>query len=214
MTSPPATVRTHTCASCQSESATVDYCDGCGAALGSRRPAPTHPAPEIHTTSCPSCTAVRAPGDAFCEVCGVDFESGELPAEPPEATDWTVVIEADRAFFDSNAVEAAVGLTFQDRPPREVALRGDEIVVGRRSETRGSLPDLDLSGDPGVSRRHAILRRQPDGSWDLIDDGSANGTWVNDATEPVTPGGVISLHDGDCIRLGAFHVLRIRGGRR
>lgn len=202
-----------TCASCAAPSASLDYCDGCGAAL-------TLPAaqdvrgPEVHTTSCPGCTAVGAPGDSFCEVCGLDFESGDVPSEPEGSTGWSVVIAADRNFFDSNSVEALDGLRFpEDLQPREVALRGDEMVVGR-GRTNGSSPDIDLEGDPGVSRQHAILRRQPDGSWDLIDRGSANGIWVNGSDAPAEPGSPICLQAGDCFRLGAFHVLRIsRGGR-
>jgi pSer/pThr/pTyr-binding forkhead associated (FHA) protein len=42
---------------------------------------------------------------------------------------------------------------------------------------RGFGADLRLE-DPGVSRRHAILVRRPGGTR-VLDDRSANGTWVN-----------------------------------
>ena len=60
---------------------------------------------------------------------------------------------------------------------------------------RGFAATLQLE-DPGVSRRHAIVV-QRGGSVRILDDRSANGTWVNgrrvfDA----------ELHDGDVIVLG------------
>ena len=52
----------------------------------------------------------------------------------------------------------------------------------------GITPEIDLSGaleDLGVSRRDAVLMRQPDGTWALVDQGSANGTYLNYAPDPV-----------------------------
>ena len=208
-----------TCATCGADSGTDDYCDRCGAVL---RPSDAPPAADgaaATALTCRHCTTPHSPADAFCEVCGLDFTSGELPvsvADPAAATGgaltgWTVVIDADRAFFDANATEVAGGLTFPEgQPPREVQLAGEEIVLGRGNGTRGQAADIDLSGDPAVSRRHAILRREPDGSWTLIDQGSANGTWVNDSAAPVAPGAQVRLHDGDRVRLGAFSMLRLR----
>lgn len=54
----------------------------------------------------------------------------------------------------------------------EITLTRDPIVIGRMSTS-----DVVLS-DPNVSRRHAELRRGPDG-WSVVDLGSTNGTLVN-----------------------------------
>lgn len=210
-----------TCASCGAGSGTADYCDRCGAMLQASEASEALVAdgPAATALTCRHCTAPRSPADAFCEGCGIDFTSGELPvpvADPPAAADgtptgWSVVIDADRAFFDANAIEVAGGLTFPEAlAPREVQLGAEEIVLGRGSGTRGAVAGIDLSGDPAVSRRHAVLRREPGGSWTLIDEGSANGTWVNDASVPVAPGAQVPLDDGDCVRLGAFSMLRLR----
>ena len=208
-----------TCATCGADSGTADYCDRCGAMLRPSEVPPPADRPAAAALTCGSCKAPRSPADAFCEVCGLDFTSGELPVpvtEPAAApggasTGWTVVIDADRGFFDANAAEVAGDLTFPENlPPREVQLTREEIVLGRGSGTRGTVAHIDLSGDPAVSRRHAILRREPDGSWTLTDEGSANGTWVNDATAPVAPGVQVRLDDGDRLRLGAFSMLRLR----
>ena len=92
-------------------------------------------------------------------------------------------------------------------------LAGDEVSIGRRSESKGYFPDIDLSSpvdDPAVSRRHAVLQRQADGSWAVIDLGSTNGTWLNAEDDPLAHGVVRALHDGDRLLLGAFSCITIR----
>jgi len=213
------------CPNCGADSTTSDYCDTCGTPLAAPASAAAAPAaapvdaPPVMV--CPNCGAARTPDDAFCEGCGLDFATGQMPAAapPPAAapsgvpSGWTAVIEADRAFFDSNEVEGASGITFPDTlAPREVPLSGDEVVIGRRSEAKGFFPGIDLSApvaDPGVSHRHAALRRQPDGTWALIDEMSTNGTWLNGSTKPVEHGVLTALRDGDKINLGSFTLITI-----
>ena len=125
---------------------------------------------------------------------------------------WTAVIGADRAFFDGNVTAGVV--TFPEGlNPRDVPLAGDEMSIGRRSESRGYFPDIDLSSpvdDPAVSRKHAVFQRQADGSWAVQDVGSTNGTWLNEEDEPLAHGVVRALHDGDRLLLGAFSCITIR----
>ena len=202
---------------CGADSATADYCDSCGAPLAATATpaAPLPPAVEV----CPNCSAARTVDDTFCESCGLDFATGQMPAAPvavaaPATTGapsgWVAVIDADRAFFDTNQVTDATGAkpAFPaNLSVREVPLTGDEVVIGRRSESKGFFPAVDLSegaSDPGVSRRHALLRRQADGTWALVDEMSTNGTFLNGADKPLDNGVSIALHDTDHIRLGAF----------
>ena len=214
-------VATTRCPSCGTDSATSDYCDTCGAPLApaaapadaAATQAPAVAAPEM---VCPNCGAARTPDDAFCEGCGLDFATGQMPVAPaPQPagpsgvpSGWTAVIEADRAFFDSNEAEGATAIAFPDAlGPREVPLTGDEVIIGRRSEAKGFFPGIDLSApvaDPGVSHRHAALRRQADGSWALVDDMSTNGTWLNGSDKPVDHGVLTALRDGDRINVGSF----------
>ena len=208
---------TTTCPACGASSATSDYCDTCGAPLaatGAPQAAPvTTDAPGA---TCPNCGAARSGDDAFCEGCGLDFATGQMPvvaAAPPPGpsgvpSGWTAVIEADRTFFDSNEAEGATTIAFPDAlAAREVPLTGEEVVIGRRSEAKGFFPAIDLSApvaDPGVSHRHAALRRQADGSWALVDEMSTNGTWLNGSARPVEHGVVTALADGDKINVGSF----------
>jgi hypothetical protein len=178
---------------------------------------------------CPSCTTPYAPGDVFCEVCGTNFVTGEespLPTPPrevvlddddpapPIAADWCAVIDADRELFEANQAETPEKLEFPDVVvAREVPLTGEEMIIGRREEPSGFFPDIDLSTpmlDPGVSRRHAVLRRQPDGAWTVTDCNSTNGTWLNGADTPLPPAEAVRLSEGDRITVGAFSCIVVR----
>lgn len=60
---------------------------------------------------------------------------------------------------------------------------------------RGFGATLQLE-DPGVSRRHALVMQRP-GSVRILDDRSANGTWINGHRVLEA-----DLHDGDVITVG------------
>jgi hypothetical protein len=143
---------------------------------------------------CPGCGAPRVRGDVFCEACGYDFVNGA-----PPGTRWEVVISADQERFESLA---AAGLEFpEDFEPRTLELDG-ELRVGR-----GAPADI---ADPAVSRGHLTLERRPDGSYVLVDNSSTNGTWVNDAHEPIEANVQVPLADGDRIHFGAWTTLTLR----
>jgi len=85
------------------------------------------------------------------------------------------------------------------RPGRSFSLDKDRAIIGRLAES-----DVPVS-DPGVSRRHAEVRRQ-DGGYVLSDLGSTNGTRVNEAVI-----GERVLEEGDRITIGRT-VLEFRRG--
>ncbi|BCB81010.1 FHA domain-containing protein [Phytohabitans flavus] len=96
---------------------------------------------------------------------------------------------------------------------RRFALTGQQMVIGRRSRSRGVNPDIDLVGppeDPGVSHVHALLVPQ-EGGWAVVDMESANGTYLNDPnSEPLEPNVPVALKDGDVVYLGAWTALTIQ----
>jgi pSer/pThr/pTyr-binding forkhead associated (FHA) protein len=102
-------------------------------------------------------------------------------------------------------------LRFPDSyPERSFELTGPQMRIGRISLTRETAPEIDLTGppaDPGVSRLHAILVCQPDGTWAVVDPGSENGTIVN-GTE-IAQGQPVQLENGDDIRIGAWTSIAI-----
>ena len=206
------------------QSATSDYCDQCGArieAAPTTAPAaPAAPAAEEQTPPaepCPVCGAPRTGDDRFCEGCGYDFTSG-APGQPRAASstsaDWQLTVAADRAYYDRLQPE---GVEFPAHcPPRTFTLSGDEVRIGRRSSSRGIQPEVDLTGapeDPAISHLHAMLLRQPDGSYSVVDPGSTNGTSVNDSPDPIAANVPVHLADGDRIHLGAWTTITIHTNR-
>jgi two-component system cell cycle response regulator len=76
-------------------------------------------------------------------------------------------------------------------------LSGKEMVIGRSSEA-----DIQITDD-GVSRRHAKVVMRPDGTVQLIDLGSTNGTFFEGNRVDVQP-----LHNGDKIQIGSTVILK------
>jgi pSer/pThr/pTyr-binding forkhead associated (FHA) protein len=79
----------------------------------------------------------------------------------------------------------------------------EQVVIGRRCPENSQPPDIDLAQygayPAGVSRRHAVLRRDG-GRMLLMDLGSSNGTMIgNERLRPNMPTPVLS---GDTIRFG------------
>jgi hypothetical protein len=128
--------------------------------------------------------------------------------------EWSAVVTADRAYFDGviagGELDAgSIGFP-ADCPERRFRLSGAEMRIGRRSASRRLEPEVDLTGppmDPGISHLHAVLLGRPDGTWAVVDRGSANGTQVNG--REIDPGVPVPLRDGDRICLGAWTTLTV-----
>jgi pSer/pThr/pTyr-binding forkhead associated (FHA) protein len=82
-----------------------------------------------------------------------------------------------------------------------------ENLVGRRSDTKGIYPEVEVA-DPGVSHRHIKFIRQDDGGFVALDLGSANGTQFNGA--PLTPGVAVRVKAGDELLMGLWTRLQLR----
>ena len=96
---------------------------------------------------------------------------------------------------------------------RRIRLVGKQMRIGRRSAARDLKPEIDLADqpvDPGVSRLHAVLIAAPDGTWAILDPGSANGTLLNG--REIATGDLVTLHEGDRINLGAWTVITVHRG--
>jgi hypothetical protein len=202
------------------ESTTTDYCDECGrpsappappAASGSHdmEPVPSS-ATQVRRVEqpgepCPLCQEPRRGTDRYCEHDGYDFE-----AAAPLAVGWAATVHTDRARFDALHPDELEFPT--DAPTFTCGLDADSVTVGRRSPSRGIEPDIDLGGrydDPGVSRRHLRFDRADDGSYTVVDCGSANGTTLNDDPSPLTPDVPRPLAHGDRVHLGAWTTITI-----
>jgi hypothetical protein len=94
-----------------------------------------------------------------------------------------------------------------DTPPRRFALTRATTMIGRFSERRDTVPEIAL-GDPGISRRHAAVVQETDGTVTLSDVGSTNGTQING--KDVMPGSRVALCAGDEIVIGFWTRITVR----
>jgi hypothetical protein len=121
-------------------------------------------------------------------------------------TAWTAVVTSDRPYYDSVQADGVADASKIEFPPgygeHRFPLSGTELLIGRRSARLGIQPDIDLSSDRGLSRRHAKLVAAPDGTWSVVDLGASNGTLVNGREIP--QGQAVPLREGDRINLGGW----------
>jgi pSer/pThr/pTyr-binding forkhead associated (FHA) protein len=215
---------------------TGQFCESCGfnyqgprfVPAGSPSPAPpsslppvaavppTSVAPPVPSTP-PAPSAESAPSARSAPSVSSGPASPSMSSFPyPQAT-WTAVVGADRAYYEQ--VQALTGpegaaVTFPSYcAERRFQLVGNQMRIGRRSVSRGLAPEIDLTGppaDPGISRLHAVLVAAPDGSWAVLDPGSANGTLINGSEIGI--GDQVPLHDGDRINLGAWTAITVHRG--
>ena len=172
------------------------------AAPGSTSPAaPSRAAPE----ACPSCGEPVA--GRYCESCGYDVEKG-APAPPRPVT---LVLSADRAHWDRMVGEGEPAFPAAV-PSLTLELAGDRATLGRIRTGAAVDVDLALTGsaaDPAVSHHQCAFEHDAAG-WSVTDLDSANGTWINDAAEPLGDGERHRLADGDRILMGAWTCLTVR----
>ncbi|MET0999422.1 MAG: FHA domain-containing protein [Marmoricola sp.] len=224
------------------QSGSSDYCDTCGAPIAEAGNAAQAAAPETVATpqpgaapeapasqGCPNCSSVNSPTALFCEACGYDFTTGTMPRPPDPASapaqpaapaaplstpiplEWVAELWVDPDWYaaqDSDDPCPSPGL------PVVVPLRTQSVLVGRPSVSRNIHPDVDCSGDTGVSRRQAQLTT--DGQrWWVEDLQSSNGTYVGPSSDPLpsvplTPGQRRELGDDDRVYLGTWTRLVVR----
>ncbi|MEV4680253.1 FHA domain-containing protein [Streptomyces kurssanovii] len=141
------------------------------------------------------------------------------PQQQAAPAGWTAVVGPDREYFMAMMQRSgpeATGLNLPAYSPEQhLPLTGGQITIGRRRQSTGESPDIDLSvppEDPGVSHQHAVLVQQPDGSWAVVDQNSTNGTTLNGAEDPIQPYVPVPLNDGDRVHVGAWTTITVRRG--
>jgi len=193
-----------------------DFCDECGAELpkiAGASPVPAPPvapapvsaavavvaAPSEVMVTCSKCNA-SVPQAAKCDQCGAD-----LVTAPSGAS----ALASASALSGHRIVVVSTN--------RSIMLPDDrsQLLIGRADAASGNYPEVDLGIDEdsvasGVSRKHAILRRDSSGVWSILDGdgvaGSANGTRViaGGVTQKLVPGQSVSLSAGTELVLGAY----------
>jgi hypothetical protein len=201
------------------ESRRADYCDICGKPL----PAMTTPQRQAGRASaseelCPRCARKRS--GQFCERCGFEYLSGtsasrsgvRMPAHPPTSR-WFAVIKGDHSQYELIKSRSDRIVFPSCCPERHAPLSTPRTRIGRRRAADADPPEIDLSEppeDPAVSHRHAELLARDDTTWDLVDCGSKNGTYVNGGADPIPPNTPVTVGHGTEIRLGAWTTIRLQ----
>ncbi|WP_336085652.1 FHA domain-containing protein [Nocardia sp. SSK8] len=203
------------------QSRAIDYCDVCGSAL-TGGPTPDPAAALRLCTACATPTSGR-----FCEVCGHDSAlpaaAAARPGDAPPVDErplagrrWVARVYADREFY--TRVQARKGpdaerVAFPESyPERRIELRGNQILIGKRSTSQGIVPEIDLGiapADLGVSRAHAMIRVDETGALTVTDLGSTNGTSLDGAESPIIPQVAITVRDGSRIHVGGWTTIAI-----
>jgi hypothetical protein len=202
-----------------------DYCSECGVKISGNDVTGSNNLPTSQTNlqTCPDCAAPHEISSGnFCEICGYNFLTGghnEVPiatistpavvtvkqaviptapsasSELKEILAWELVISIDPTLASPESPPPP-----SDRAPMTIRLEKSSNLIGRTSQLRAIYPEIALDDDDAVSSRHALVNRQPDGSFVLRDIGSSNGTIFNGIEIKSLVD--IPLKDGDRFTLG------------
>jgi hypothetical protein len=172
------------------------------------------PAPDFALPQAPDTTlAEELPPVAAVSSGPGMFSAGGLQ---PSGEELSVIVNADRDYYKAQLERGDIiesEFPFPKYPAeRSFSFTDGPVRIGRASSRRGLIPEIDLTGpplDPAVSHLHAQLLRHPEG-WVVVDLGSANGTRLNDAEEPLEAETEIPVRVGDRIHLGVWTTVTIQ----
>ena len=154
---------------------------------------------------CPACGAEIPDGSVICPECG---------HRGPEATSALQPVgQRTEPPLEADVVDMGVDLS-QLREETAILLvhegpgAGSRFLLDADEVTAGRAPDADIFlDDITVSRQHVVFNREG-GSFRVTDEGSLNGTYVNNEPTQTT-----LLADGDEVQIGKFRMsLRLPGG--
>jgi hypothetical protein len=153
---------------------------------------------------CNNCGHRNPLGANFCSSCGAVLESVSPesttitfhPVSPGDPVEEELTVPLEE-------MPADVGVLVVRRGPKagsRFALDKDVVTAGRHPESDIFLDDIT------VSRRHAEIRRTPDGEYEACDTGSLNGTYLN--RERIDSA---RLANGDELQIGKFKLVFFQG---
>lgn len=154
---------------------------------------------------CKSCGQVNQDDAQICAICGALLADVTQQASTKSLDDADY--EEGRAKWGSARFSARtllmLGVDTSPKAFQFVAEEVEELILGREDSRTGSTPAVNLTEfgalEKGVSREHARIVRR-DGSLQLVDNNSRNGTYLNG--QCLVPNQPRILRDGDDLRLG------------
>jgi hypothetical protein len=149
------------------------------------------------TLTCPDCGVKVQPEDLICFRCGANLPHAPIPDDVPTPTISQKFLTADLRPMQRGISGVVLRITF---PTGNVDIpAGTSVLLGR--DPAESLVAAAFARFDNVSRRHATIEVDDSGRAIIRDEGSTNGTFVNE--DRVLPGTDVRLVDGDRIRLAA-----------
>ena len=149
---------------------------------------------------CPECGYNNPESAHFCAKCGAALvvpEEGESTEAftAPELAENLDPLEDLRVHGAALIVRSGGGRS------------GETFAVDESSTTIGRSPECGIFlDDVTVSRKHAVLTKQDGDHWQIEDQGSLNGTFVN--RERVE---TAELRDGDELQIGKYRLTFLAG---
>jgi len=164
---------------------------------------------------CPVCKNKNELEAVVCGYCGAALEDPFIdPGAKTKTTDMQALTPEqirEWAIDKAEVPDRGIAVYVEDGfNPVHIDSTG-EFVLGRKAGTTSEgLLDLSPSGGYhlGVSRRHAVIRRKEHG-YEVLDLGSANGSWLND--ERLVPHKAYPLDSGSHLRLGSMRLFVLYG---
>lgn len=153
---------------------------------------------------CPKCQYENRDGASICDRCGALL----IDPSTTKAFQDTDYEEGDPRWGSARFKDTLV-IDIVDTD-KQFSFSGFEVLeMGRVDPQTGDSPSIDLTDigalEKGVSRRHAKIVYR-DGTLHIVDNNSANGTYLNG--QRLVSGQPRILRDGDDIRLGHM-VMRV-----
>lgn len=150
---------------------------------------------------CATCGRENAVGANFCSNCGARLGADESTVT---LVGLGTVEEAVADLGEVPDLEKGQGLLIVVKGPNQ----GSRFFLDALVTTVGRHPDSDIQlDDVTVSRRHAEVARDPEGSFSIKDVGSLNGTYVNRRRVEER-----RLSNGDEIQIGRYRLIFVTTG--
>jgi hypothetical protein len=205
----PAAPSSATCPNCSAVNPeNALFCEACGYDFTTGQ-APRPPSPL--DLDAPAATPAAPPAGENPADLEPPTSEAQPSIAPPLAEAWVAEVWIDPDWYadqDSSDPLPSAGV------PTVVPLKSTSTLVGRTSRSRNIHPDIDLTTDNGISRRHCQFTT--DGKrWWVEDLGSSNGTYVGGPigplpADPLTPGEKREIAPDERIYLGAWSRIVIR----
>ena len=155
--------------------------------------------------ACPNCAHPNREGLLFCEICGDSLVQVAMAVAQTRRLEMASVEPVIKEALGTAqfASDTTIVLQVSGHAEPVVLTPAPRNTLGRVDPSNSVQPDLDLTSlgglDRGVSRIHAEITRS-EGTLNILDRGSANGTFLNG--ERLVPDEPRLIRDGDEIRLG------------